>query len=111
MVCRKNRLIFLIVYLAYTSIYCLILNKTELAATTDSLTEALNRVSYKKDILKIDEEKPKEFSCIYIDVNKLHIRNNKYCHAAGDEMLIYIANTLKEVFLDTLFIVWAEMSS
>ena len=38
------------------------------------------------------------FSCIYIDVNELHIRNNKYGHAAGDEMLIYIANTLKEVF-------------
>ena len=74
------------------------LNKTELAATTDSLTGALNRVAYKKDILVFDEEKPEEFSCIYIDVNELHIRNNKYGHAAGDEMLIYIANTLKEVF-------------
>lgn len=74
------------------------LNKTELAATTDSLTGALNRVAYKKDILVFDEEKPKEFSCIYIDVNELHIRNNKYGHAAGDEMLIYIANSLKEVF-------------
>ena len=74
------------------------LNKTELAATTDSLTGALNRVAYKKDILIFDEEKPEEFSCIYIDVNELHIRNNKYGHAAGDEMLIYIANSLKEVF-------------
>jgi len=74
------------------------LNKTELAATTDSLTGALNRVAYKKDILVFDEEKPQDFSCIYIDVNELHIRNNKYGHAAGDEMLIYIANTLKEVF-------------
>ena len=74
------------------------LNKTEIAATTDSLTGALNRVSYKRDILILDEEKPEDFSCIYIDVNELHIRNNKYGHAAGDEMLIYIANTLKEVF-------------
>jgi len=74
------------------------LNRTEAAATTDSLTGALNRVSYKKDILVIDEEKPEEFSCIYIDVNELHLINNKYGHAAGDEMLIYIANTLKEVF-------------
>ena len=31
------------------------LNKTELAATTDSLTGALNRVAYKKDILVFDE--------------------------------------------------------
>ena len=74
------------------------LNKTELAATTDSLTGALNRVAYKKDILVFDEERPEEFCCIYIDVNELHLRNNKYGHAAGDEMLIYIANTLKEVF-------------
>ncbi len=74
------------------------LSKTELAATTDSLTGALNRVSYKKDILSLDEEKCKDFACIYIDVNELHIRNNKYGHAAGDEMLIYIANSLKEVF-------------
>ncbi len=74
------------------------LNKTELAATTDSLTGALNRVAYNKDILVFDEEKPEEFCCIYIDVNELHLRNNKYGHAAGDEMLIYIANSLKEVF-------------
>ncbi len=74
------------------------LNKTELAATTDSLTGVLNRVAYKKDALVFDDERPEEFSCIYIDVNELHIRNNKYGHAAGDEMLIYIANSLKEVF-------------
>lgn len=74
------------------------LNKTELAATTDALTGALNRVAYKKDLLVFDEEKPQMFSCIYIDVNELHFRNNKYGHAAGDEMLLYIANTLKEVF-------------
>ena len=74
------------------------LNKTQLAATTDSLTGALNRVAYKKDIIVFDEEMPEDFSCVYIDVNELHLRNNKYGHAAGDEMLIYIANTLKEVF-------------
>ena len=74
------------------------LNKTEIAATTDSLTGVLNRVAYKKDILVFDEEKPEEFSCIYIDVNELHVINNKYGHAAGDEMLIYIANSLKEMF-------------
>ncbi len=74
------------------------LNKTEIAATTDSLTGVSNRVTYKKDLLIFDEEKPYEFSCVYIDVNELHLRNNKYGHAAGDEMLLYIANTLKEVF-------------
>lgn len=74
------------------------LNKTELAATTDSLTGSLNRVAYKKDLQVFDKERPQGFSCIYIDVNELHLRNNKFGHAAGDEMLMYIANTLKEVF-------------
>lgn len=74
------------------------LNRTEIAATTDSLTGALNRVSYKKDLIIFDKEKPDKFSCIYIDVNGLHLINNRYGHAAGDEMLLLIANTLKEVF-------------
>ncbi|MBO7288369.1 MAG: GGDEF domain-containing protein, partial [Clostridia bacterium] len=74
------------------------LNKTYTAATTDSLTNVFNRVAYKKDIISIDEEMPEEFSCIYIDVNELHIINNKYGHAAGDEMLIFIANSLKNTF-------------
>ena len=74
------------------------LNKTKLVATTDSLTGALNRVSYKSDLLAFDQEKAFNFSCIYIDVNELHLINNKYGHAAGDEMLLYIANTLKETF-------------
>lgn len=74
------------------------LNKTELAASTDSLTGLLNRVTYKKDILEFDKNMPENFACVYIDVNELHLINNKYGHAVGDEMLIYVANTLKEVF-------------
>ncbi len=74
------------------------LNKTEIAASTDSLTGVANRVTYNRDILEFDLQRPERFSCIYIDVNELHLRNNKYGHAAGDEMLLYIANTLKEVF-------------
>ena len=74
------------------------LNKTEQAATTDSLTGVLNRVAYKKDLLELDADKAEQFTCIYIDVNELHLRNNRYGHAAGDEMLLYIANSLKELF-------------
>lgn len=74
------------------------LNRTILAATTDSLTGALNRVAYKSDLLSFDQEKSRDFSCVYVDVNELHLVNNKYGHSAGDEMLVYIANTLKDVF-------------
>ena len=74
------------------------LSSTEHAATTDPLTGAMNRVAYKRESVVFDREKPEDFACVYVDVNELHIRNNKYGHAAGDEMLIYIANSLKEVF-------------
>ena len=74
------------------------LNKTELVATTDSLTGVLNRVAYKSDLMALEKEIVNDFSCIYVDVNELHIINNQFGHATGDQMLIYIANTLKEVF-------------
>ena len=74
------------------------ISETEIAATTDVLTGVLNRVAYESDLLAFDKEKPSDFSCVYIDVNELHICNNKYGHAAGDEMLMYIANALKEIF-------------
>lgn len=75
------------------------LNNTLLTATTDALTGVLNRVSYKNDLKIFADNDVNDFSCVYIDVNELHICNNKYGHAAGDQMLVYIANTLKEVFL------------
>ncbi len=74
------------------------LDDTKKIAITDSLTGALNRVAFKSDVGAIDREKVTDFSCIYIDVNELHLCNNKYGHGAGDEMLLFIANTLKEVF-------------
>jgi len=74
------------------------LNKTELAATTEPLTGVFNRVSYKADAPVFDKEKPSDFSCIFVDVNELHLINNTYGHVAGDEMLIYVANSLKNVF-------------
>lgn len=75
-----------------------ILNKTRLAATTDSLTGTLNRVAYNSDLHIINEEKPYDFSCVYVDVNELHYINNKFGHLAGDEMLLFVAHTLKDVF-------------
>ena len=74
------------------------LNRTKLIATTDSLTGAFNRVAYKNDLLVLEQEDNTNVACLYVDVNELHLINNKYGHTVGDEMLIYIANTLKDVF-------------
>jgi diguanylate cyclase (GGDEF)-like protein len=74
------------------------LSNTIRVATTDTLTGVLNRVVYINDVKEFDENQPVNFACVYIDVNELHLCNNKFGHAAGDEMLLYIANTLKEAF-------------
>lgn len=74
------------------------LNKTETIAITDSLTGLSNRLAFKKDIAMFDEKASENFACIYIDVNELHIMNNQYGHAAGDGMLLFIANALKTTF-------------
>ena len=52
--------------------------KTENTAITDSLTGAFNRVAYKEDVSEYEREKPSDFSCVFIDVNELHMWNNKY---------------------------------
>lgn len=74
------------------------LNRTEIEVITDALTGVWNRVAYKSDLVSVSEDTFDTFACLYIDVNELHLHNNRYGHAAGDEMLLYIANTLKEVF-------------
>lgn len=74
------------------------LAKTETVAATDSLTGVNNRMAYKRDVVALDAKMTRDLSCIYIDVNELHIINNKHGHAAGDGMLLFIAKTLKELF-------------
>ena len=74
------------------------IEETEMSAITDSLTGLVNRMGYKKDIAKLNSEKSIGLGCVYVDVNELHIFNNKYGHFAGDAMLLFIADTIKEVF-------------
>ena len=74
------------------------LEQTENIAVTDSLTGLYNRMAYKKDLSYYDEINSKKFSCIYIDIDGLHMFNNKFGHNAGDGMLLYIANAAKDSF-------------
>ncbi len=76
------------------------LNKTETVASTDALTGLSNRVAYKRDVAMLEKKSSDDFACIFIDVNELHSFNNKFGHAAGDGMLLYIAEALKAAFPD-----------
>ena len=74
------------------------LKNTEVEAMTDSLTGLYNRNAYKRDVSLVESRGVKNFACIYVDANELHVVNNTRGHAAGDEMLKVIANTLRSEF-------------
>ena len=76
--------------------------KTESMAITDALTGVANRMAYNRDIKIISERKNNQLTCIYIDVNELNYFNNTYGHAAGDQLLIFVAETLMNEFSDSM---------
>lgn len=64
----------------------------------DFTTGLLNRNSYKQTMEELHLEDNQPFACIFVDVNGLHEMNNTYGHEYGDQMLIFVADTLKKVF-------------
>lgn len=72
--------------------------KLKKIANFDSLTGLMNRNCYHNDLDKLANKKYKLFACIYIDANGLHEINNHLGHQAGDQMLIVVADALKQIF-------------
>jgi len=71
--------------------------ETEHIANTDVLTGLQNRNRYEMKCHQLDGD-TNGLSCIYVDVNGLHEVNNSQGHVAGDIMLRFIADTLKQSF-------------
>lgn len=67
---------------------------------TDHGTTLLNRSAYEMHLQQNQNSLFVLASCIYTDVNGLHELNNRKGHAAGDEMLRMVAQTLKQCFPD-----------
>ena len=65
---------------------------------TDQLTGLNNRNSYEMRIPLYRSLYQNSICCIYVDVNGLHELNNTQGHKAGDEMLCYIADSLRKQF-------------
>ena len=69
--------------------------ETEQTANIDVLTGLQNRNRYEALCHQL---KPEKLACIYVDANGLHEINNTKGHLAGDQMLRFIADTLKVAF-------------
>ena len=70
-------------------------------ANTDVLTGLQNRNRYEKKCMELNGRE-NGLTCIYIDANGLHEINNTKGHLAGDQMLKFIADTLKVTFGDDM---------
>lgn len=75
-------------------------NTLEFYYNNDALTKLYNRGKYERDIVKFQANCPISFACVYIDAVGLHEVNNHLGHAAGDEMLCCIADSIRQIFTD-----------
>ena len=73
------------------------LDKTESEVITDPLTGVLNRAGARQ-LLSVLKHSGSHLGCVYIDVNELHSYNNTHGHEAGDRMLRFISDTLRDEF-------------
>lgn len=72
-------------------------------ANTDGLTKLLNRHAYEEEIREIERLEKEgnlgdDFACISFDLNGLKNANDKFGHAAGDELLLIAASCIKNAF-------------
>lgn len=72
--------------------------KSSYLAENDVLTGVKNRNCYELRMQSYADECNESVTCVYIDVNGLHQLNNTEGHKAGDEMLRYIAECIREQF-------------
>lgn len=64
----------------------------------DQLTELYNRRFFEEELKRLDTQRNLPFSIIMIDVNGLKLTNDAFGHHAGDELLIRLAESLKNTF-------------
>jgi diguanylate cyclase (GGDEF)-like protein/PAS domain S-box-containing protein len=64
----------------------------------DSLTGLYNRAYFQEELERLDNKRQLPLSYIIGDINGLKLVNDALGHHAGDELLITVANLLKEFF-------------
>lgn len=72
--------------------------KMQLMAESDVLTNLKNRNCFEQNYETYVSKAKKSVACIFADVNGLHDLNNEEGHEAGDEMLKFIAQQIKNEF-------------
>ncbi len=66
----------------------------------DHLTGLRNRRFFEKELARLDEEAFLPLYVIMADVNGLKLINDSFGHRAGDQLLVKVANAMKEAYSD-----------
>ncbi|NLZ46286.1 MAG: GGDEF domain-containing protein [Clostridiales bacterium] len=69
-------------------------------ANYDSLTKIFNRVTFELTLLneiELSQMRKYRIAVLFIDIDDFKFYNNDYGHALGDEVLVFIGETLKEL--------------
>lgn len=77
--------------------------KLELLAYTDPLTGLANRVSLYEKIaraIKQSTEEQSSFALLFLDLDRFKNLNDTFGHSVGDDVLVMIANRLKEDYVN-----------
>lgn len=82
-----------------TAEQCASYQRLDQMSQTDAMTGLMNRNRYHEILREMEQEPYCSFACVYVDANGLHEINNRLGHLEGDQMLIRMANTLKEKFI------------
>lgn len=67
----------------------------EYLATHDELTGLFNQRAYEEDKQK---ERKKPYAVVFVDVNNLKYANDNFGHAAGNKLIIAVADEMKKLF-------------
>ena len=102
---RKELYSLIVIVIVIMAVYALWLAReirlsiadTEQRANIDALTGLQNRNRYELYLKELETAKD-NVTCLFIDANGLHDLNNSKGHFAGDQMLRFIADTLKVQF-------------
>ncbi len=64
----------------------------------DALTFLYNRHKFNEDLEELKKSGSERLTCLYVDVNGLHERNNLLGHQSGDNMLCALADALRKYY-------------
>lgn len=94
--------IILVVYMIVVIAYLISSTKfVYRVSITDHNTGLQNRSAYERRVKQLQDKSNQPNSaltCVYLDANGLHEINNRLGHAAGDQMLQAVADTLRAAF-------------